>query len=222
MKNWQRIGLITGTFIPVLLVVLMLGVSLSQEPELEEITNLNQPVQSSNSIVKKKEYSVIIRKPEAVPRVETDEIGWDGKPVTVSCASCHDTREPNHRLKDAALLEDFHQEMTFVHGELSCMSCHNDQNYDTLRLANSEQVEYQDVMNLCAQCHGSQYRDYQNGSHGGMTGHWDLSKGSRYRNNCIHCHDPHAPAFAGMIPAPGPNDRFLNKHDDKTHDGGKH
>jgi hypothetical protein len=64
-------------------------------------------------------------------------------------------------------------------------------------------------MRLCAQCHGPQYRDYQNGAHGGMTGNWDLSKGGRVRNNCIDCHDPHAPRYPTVTPSRGPNDRFL-------------
>jgi hypothetical protein len=70
-------------------------------------------------------------------------------------------------------------------------------------------VEFADVMKLCAQCHGPQFRDYQHGAHGGMNGYWDLSRGGRSRNNCIDCHDPHAPAYVGAIPAPRPRDRFL-------------
>jgi hypothetical protein len=63
-------------------------------------------------------------------------------------------------------------------------------------------------MTLCAQCHGPQFRDYQHGAHGGMSGFWDLSKGGRTRNNCIDCHDPHAPKYPTVTPARGPNDRF--------------
>ena len=61
----------------------------------------------------------------------------------------------------------------------SCLSCHNPKNYDTLALANGEAVPYRRTMNLCAQCHGPQYRDYNHGSHGGMTGYWDRTRGER-------------------------------------------
>jgi hypothetical protein len=66
-----------------------------------------------------------------------------------------------------------------------------------------------DAMTLCAQCHGPQFRDYQNGSHGGMNGHWDLSRGPRLRNHCVDCHDPHVPQVLPVHPAPGPKDRFF-------------
>jgi hypothetical protein len=45
-------------------------------------------------------------------------------------------------------------------------------------------------------------------THGGMRGHWDLSRGPRERNHCVACHDPHAPAFGQFEPVPGPRDRF--------------
>ena len=93
------------------------------------------------------------------------------------------------------------------------MSCHNAaEGYGSLRLADGKSLPYSEVMTLCAQCHGPQYRDYLHGAHGGMTGHWDLTKGGRYRNNCIDCHDSHAPKYPTVMPAAGPNDRFLKGH----------
>ena len=65
-----------------------------------------------------------------------------------------------------------------------------------------------EAMQLCAQCHGPQTRDYRRGSHGGMQGYWDLSRGDRVRNHCVDCHDPHAPAFPRFTPLPPPRDRF--------------
>ena len=41
---------------------------------------------------------------------------------------------------------------------------------------------------------------------GGMNGYWDLSRGPRERHACTTCHDPHAPAYVGMMPARGPVD----------------
>ena len=108
-----------------------------------------------------------------------------------------------------------------MHGDLSCLSCHNPDDYGTLRLADQRAVLYRDVMTLCAQCHGPQYRDYLHGAHGGMNGYWDLTKGPRTRNSCIHCHDPHAPAFPSMRPTFKPRDRFLESHEslgESTHD----
>ncbi len=99
--------------------------------------------------------------------------------------------------------------MRYAHGERTCLSCHNARDYDTLRLADGSALAYRNVIKLCAQCHGPQYRDYRHGSHGGMNGYWDLSRGPRYRNNCVDCHDPHAPAYPRVRPAPPPRDRFF-------------
>jgi formate-dependent nitrite reductase cytochrome c552 subunit len=66
-----------------------------------------------------------------------------------------------------------------------------------------------DAMQLCAQCHGPQFRDYTHGSHGGMQGHWDLSRGPRLRNHCVDCHDPHTPQFQPSNPVLPPADRLL-------------
>lgn len=159
-----------------------------------------------------------INKPDGPPTVATNLSGLVGQPVMASCSSCHTTRVPNRDNRSGADLNEFHQELVFQHGNLSCLSCHNPGDYDTLRLAEGSKVEYPEVMTLCAQCHGTQYRDYQHGAHGGMIGHWDLRKGGRYRNNCIDCHDPHSPAYQGVLPAPHSNDRFFSPRESNTHD----
>lgn len=133
-----------------------------------------------------------------------------GNAVTVSCSTCHATRDPNFDNKTAATLNEFHGTLKLAHGNISCLSCHNANDYDSLKLADGSRVEYADVMTLCGQCHGPQMRDYQHNVHGGMNGYWDLSKGPRTKNNCVDCHNPHAPQFPRMQPTFKPRDRFLN------------
>ncbi|MDC0935999.1 hypothetical protein OAS39_06910 [Pirellulales bacterium] len=172
-------------------------------------------------------FSVTIRKPAAPPWVELgphSTLGKHdstGKPVTVACSTCHAARPPNLANRESADLDEFHQNLAFRHGNLTCLSCHNPRNYDTLHLADGSSVEYAEVMTLCAQCHGPQTRDYQHGAHGGMTGYWDLSRGPRTRNNCVDCHAPHAPQFPAMIPTFKPRDRFLDgvRGDEKGRSG---
>lgn len=161
-------------------------------------------------------FPVTIRKPAGPPRVELGAHGAlggkdaAGKSVTVACSTCHATRPPNFAIRESADLDEFHQNLAYAHGKVSCLSCHNSQNYDTLHLADGSSVEYSEVMTLCAQCHGPKTRDYQHGAHGGMTGYWDLSRGPRTRNNCVDCHAPHAPRFPAMKPTFKPRDRFLS------------
>jgi hypothetical protein len=159
-------------------------------------------------------HPVHIRLPDGPPRLDTGRTDATGQPVRVSCATCHDTRPPNGQRHSADGLDDFHLGMRYAHGARTCLSCHNAEDYDSLRLADGTALPYTEVMALCAQCHGPQHRDYRYGAHGGMNGHWDLTRGPRTRNTCTDCHDPHAPAYPQVLPAPGPRDRFLRAADE--------
>jgi len=153
-------------------------------------------------------YAVTIQQPDDPPRLDTGLVGPDGEPITVSCQTCHATKAPNTTLRNGEALADFHQGLHFDHGRQACASCHNANNYDELHLANGDSLPFAEVKTLCGQCHGPQARDYDHGAHGGMSGHWDLTRGPRLRNTCTQCHDPHAPKFQPMIPAAPPADRF--------------
>jgi hypothetical protein len=141
------------------------------------------------------------------PKVDTGLRDHLGNVVGVSCATCHTTRLPN---RDAGLVgvmpKDFHQGLKYAHADQSCLSCHHAENYDTLRLADGRALPFAQAQQLCAQCHGPQTRDYLHGSHGGMTGYWDKTKGPRSRNTCTDCHDPHAPAYPALAPIFAPRD----------------
>jgi formate-dependent nitrite reductase cytochrome c552 subunit len=173
--------------------------------------DVSPPAPSSSTNVAPQAFTTTIRPVEAAPMVLTEAAHFSGAPALVSCGSCHTTTKPNRAIKSAEQLEKFHQGLAFAHGSQSCLNCHNEQDYDTLRLANGEVLEFGSVMNLCGQCHGPQLRDYQRGLHGGMNGYWDLNRGPRVRNNCIHCHDPHAPAFPVVQPVLPPKDRIAVK-----------
>jgi len=155
------------------------------------------------------QHPVHIHIPESIdgsPRVATGRTDAQGRPVTVACSSCHATASAVDAVTSDQGLDRFHQGLQLAHGSLSCLSCHDADNYDRLHLADGRSIDYRDTMRLCAQCHGPQHRDYQNGSHGGMSGHWDRERGERRRNHCIDCHDAHAPAYPRVQPAPPPRD----------------
>ena len=154
-------------------------------------------------------FSVEIRKPAGPPRVVTGLRDGDGNVVTMTCSTCHTTRQPNHQNRNASDLDEFHGGTVFSHGTVSCLSCHNESDYDALKLADGSRVEFSEVMTLCAQCHGPQMKAYEHGAHGGMNGYWDLTRGPRTKNNCIDCHNPHMPRFPKMQPTFKPRDRFL-------------
>lgn len=145
-------------------------------------------------------HAVTIRKPAGAPLVNSGKKDIHGQPVMVSCATCHDTRTADFTNADAAALNEFHQGMKYQHGGQTCLTCHNSSDYGTLKRADGRSLDFSDSIQLCAQCHGPQYRDYQNGSHGGMTGYWDLKQGPRERNHCTDCHDPHQPRYPLVMP----------------------
>ncbi|QDT05406.1 Doubled CXXCH motif (Paired_CXXCH_1) [Rubripirellula lacrimiformis] len=162
-------------------------------------------------------FPVTIRKPSGPPRIELAGMDPQGRSATVACSTCHANRKPNIENVSAATLDEFHRGMTFKHGTITCYACHNPDGSDSLRMADGTSLEYQDVMTLCSQCHGPQATAFAHGAHGGMNGHWDLTRGPQTKNNCIDCHDPHAPNYPKMIVGFKPKDRF-NAPADSDHD----
>ncbi len=182
----------------------------------EKVEHASRPARAENVV-----QPTWLKAVQDSPRVATDLRDQLGRPVTISCASCHANLTPNlvRRAPDEPAMK-FHAGLDFAHGSLSCLSCHHAQNYNYLGLADGAQVAFSDVMTMCAQCHAPQARDWIHGAHGGMNGYWDQARGPRFRKICIDCHDPHRPAFPTMTPAFKPKDRFLSPKKDVP--GGRH
>lgn len=203
---------------PLILFAVLAGGCGTKEESNERSSELSLRASVANDQPSTKSFGVTIRKPSGPPRVSTGILDSAGNPVLVSCTTCHATRPPNEENRTSEDMDEFHQGIPLSHGSTSCLSCHNSRDYDSLALSDGRRVEFSDVMTLCAQCHGTQMRDYENGAHGGMNGYWDLKRGPRTRNNCVDCHDPHSPRFPHMVPTFRPVDRFLDQHHDETKD----
>lgn len=206
-RNCNRVSkLATTTLIVVVaaVVAVMGGLAFAQKAKAPAQTPIEVPHATATAPL----HPVTIQRPAGPPRVHTGATNYHGQAVTVACGTCHATSPPNARTRSSAELDQFHQGLKYAHGELTCLSCHNATNYDTLRLADGRGLEFTDVMTLCGQCHGPQLRDYRHGAHGGMTGYWDLSRGPRTRNNCVNCHDPHSPKYPLARPVFPPRDRI--------------
>jgi hypothetical protein len=152
-------------------------------------------------------HAVEIHQPDTVGVLDTDIHDVNGLPVGISCTTCHGDRADGAFVEET-VPDDFHGGLKLEHGSVTCDSCHAEDRTQ-LHLANGSKLDFDQAMNLCAQCHGVQYRDYQNGSHGGMTGYWDTRRGPRQRNSCLDCHSPHSPAYSKVMPVHPPKDRFL-------------
>lgn len=152
-------------------------------------------------------YAASIHVPERLLGLPTGRVDARGEAVSVACVTCHSLRRPAALPEKMTDLDEFHQGLSFRHGSLGCGSCHVVGDQDSLHKADGSTVALRDAMELCAQCHGSQYRDYQRRSHGGANGYWDARKGSSVRNHCLDCHDAHTPKFLPSTPVLPPRDR---------------
>jgi len=99
-----------------------------------------------------------------------------------------------------------HENIVLDHGMNDrCLNCHDNEDRDRLALHDGTTIGYGQVELLCAQCHGTTYRDWQRNGHGKVTGYWAERYGPMRRLTCTECHDPHAPAFEPFVPLPGPH-----------------
>ncbi len=153
-------------------------------------------------------HPVTIHQPETLGVADSELVDVNGIAIGVACQTCHGP-DDDPIVADLGNPEDFHGEVTVAHGELSCAACH-DGDRSRLHLADGASLEMAEALTLCAQCHGPQTRDYRAGSHGGMSGYWDLRRGARTRNHCLDCHGAHEPAYQGGMPVHFPADRFFN------------
>lgn len=98
-----------------------------------------------------------------------------------------------------------HDDILLDHGlNDRCLNCHDNTDRDKLVLHDGTKIGYGRTELLCAQCHGTTYRQWQRGGHGQTIGYWDERSGPKRKFVCAECHDPHAPAFEPYAPLPGP------------------
>ena len=136
---------------------------------------------------------------KAAPRetkgLDLVKLGW-----TYNCMECHKLLEARWHY-DRPLVE--HEDITLDHGNNRfCLNCHHPTNRNAFVDYDGSEIPENDVVLLCAKCHGPTYRDWQAGVHGRQNGHWNKELGSSTKLRCIQCHDPHQPKFQSMKPLP--------------------
>ncbi len=125
----------------------------------------------------------------------------EGQPQ--NCNGCHQifkSRSP------AGAMPSYHQDIHLAHGlNNRCVNCHDPDDRERLTLRDGATVTFAQTPQLCAQCHGTVYRDWQRGTHGKTLGSWLTSSPAQLRLSCNECHNPHSPRFEPFMPLPGPN-----------------
>lgn len=141
---------------------------------------------------------------------------------TYDCMSCHRLLEAKWHY-DRKLVE--HESIVLNHGNNRfCLNCHHAKNRNAFVDYDGAEIAEEDVVSLCAKCHGPTYQDWKAGAHGRTNGFWDKSKGPQTKLRCIQCHDPHTPKFPKMdaFAAPTYPKRAAGAHDKHESTGEDH
>lgn len=139
--------------------------------------------------------------PRRMAMADPPHIAIDGAPQ--NCNGCHQIFQSN---SPAGATLNYHQEIRLQHGlNNRCVNCHDSQNRERLTLRDGATVSFAETPQLCAQCHGTVYRDWERGTHGKTLGSWITNSDAQRRLSCTECHNPHAPKYEPYKPLPGPN-----------------
>lgn len=136
-----------------------------------------------------------------------------------NCNACHQIFESNPKADTAGT---FHKDIRLNHGiNNRCANCHDVTDHERLILRDGATVPFAMTPQLCAQCHGTVFRDWERGTHGKTLGSWITGSQSQHRLSCNQCHDPHSPQYGPYVPLPGPKTLRMGPQDASPHAAGK-
>ncbi len=118
--------------------------------------------------------------------------------TNLPCSNCHS--KDISKLKSKGT-KKAHWDIELIHaddGIMNCASCHDMNKPDALTSLRGSEVSFDHSYKLCAQCHSTQYKDWQGGAHGKSLLGWVPPRVSQ---TCTGCHNPHKPAFEQRWPS---------------------
>ncbi len=135
------------------------------------------------------------------------------------CYACHERGKPpplrfdeQHNL----VVPKEHSDIVMGHGSHNrnnlCFNCHDENNLEVFETRDGRQLKFAESTRLCGSCHGPTFRDWEAGAHGRTSGDWSRLPDRITRQDCVACHNPHAPKFPSRPAAPGPHPLRAQKH----------
>ncbi len=117
------------------------------------------------------------------------------------CTNCHNEDLRKLKVGNKNGEKKAHWDIKIVHASdnvMDCLTCHSESNLDKLNSITGAEIDFDMSYKSCAQCHSTQYKEWQGGSHGKRVGGWVPP---RIAKTCVECHDPHNPAFESRWPS---------------------
>lgn len=117
------------------------------------------------------------------------------------CSNCHTMSLGELQKTSDEDMKKAHWNIKMSHANtevLNCTTCHNENKMDELNSVTGKAISIDHSYQLCAQCHSTQYKEWEGGAHGKRLGGWVPP---RVINSCVNCHNPHSPAFESKWPA---------------------
>lgn len=124
-----------------------------------------------------------------------------GAITSYPCTNCHDQPLAQMQAGRDPAVRKAHWDIYMVHAgdqAMNCTTCHAKNNMNQLVSLTGGAINFDESFKLCAQCHSTQYKDWQGGAHGKQLYGW---KPPRVAKTCVNCHNPHQPAFPKRFPA---------------------
>lgn len=115
-----------------------------------------------------------------------------------NCDACHATPLSPQTSQNKLTHADINLAHGSGKGPDKCDICHAPDNRSKLKTVGGKLIGFNEVYQLCGDCHFQQKNDWIGGAHGKVVGSWE---GARVRYNCADCHNPHQPGFPKRWPA---------------------
>lgn len=117
----------------------------------------------------------------------------------IACIDCHKGLKINTAMRP---LTQTHKDFIFNHPGFDrqskwCYYCHSTGAFDKLTMEGGRILDYKESYLLCQQCHLQNYREWELGLHGKVSGNWS---GEKQTMSCVNCHNSHTPAIQARQP----------------------